>query len=390
MNRCLCLLMIVLLSVALGAVGDTIINVWGTLDYGWIDANTFGMRFRGSEQTCQVEQDWPKSILLITNYARRLKENLFAWQVRKSRDGEILQVITNDFTRRRSYSSDSSAPQAGSAAPYSEFQSVSPRIFDDTKMFAEGDQIEFRLCWFTEVSIFSFTVPSPPFALPAANNESKSQGNEPPVHDQSPGIDGKAANPSTPPSAGVEHAPEVNESTSEDQGSDKGASEPASIDVPAVQQESPESAVPASEDKAPVTEDTTQSTEVMPPPEAEPVTDSQEQPMDSARAEEPPAPFDEVALQSSYVQGDTIHYSFPAPTLTSNSASLAVVEVKAGAELDLVYYGDIAYDSATGMFAIDLDTTDFPIGSYELVIWIAGEMGPRRKQFDVVLPQKTN
>ena len=260
MTKYALLLIIAILSMCLATAGDTIINVWGTLDYGWIDANTFGMRFKGSAQTRQIEQDWPKSILLITNYAHREKENLYAWQVRKSRDGETLQVIANDFARRRSYSSDSSAVQAGSGAPYSEFQSVIPRIFDDTKMFAEGDQIEFRLCWFTEVSIFSFTVPSPPFAPPAENNETKLQGNEPPVHDEAPETDSKAANPSPPSSAGDEHAPEVNESTSQDQGSDKEASESASTDVPAVQEESPVSDTPAAEDKAPVAEDTTQST----------------------------------------------------------------------------------------------------------------------------------
>ena len=385
MNKYALLLIIAILSVSLATAGDTIINVWGTLDYGWIDANTFGMRFKGSAQTRQIEQDWPKSILLITNYAHRQKENLFAWQVRKSRDGEILQVITNDFARRRSYSSDSSAPQGGSAAPYSEFQSVIPRIFDDTKMFVEGDQIEFRLCWFTEVSIFSFTVPAPPFALPAANNESKPQGSEPPVHDQSPKTDGKAVNPPPPTSAGGEHAPETGESQSDDRlpegmGNDS-LSPPSS---PSVQEEDPGVNETPSDDQAAEVEDPDQS----PSPAVvavEPVPEPNETPADSVMMEEN-APPQEEPLRSSYAQGETIHYSFPSPTPASRSASLAVVQLKSGEEPILVYSGEIPYDPATGQFTIRLDTADLSTGSYELIIWITGEMEPHRARFQLVPP----
>ena len=128
----------------------------------------------------------------------------------------------------------------------------------------------------------------------------------------------------------------------------------------------------------------------MPTPEEGPATDSYDQPAEGAGAEKPPTSLEELPLQRSYTQGDIIHYSFPSPTAASNSASLAVVKVQAGKQLDLVYYGDIAYDPATGMFAIDLDTTEFPIGSYELVIWVTGEMQARRKQFELVPPQTTN
>jgi len=385
MTKYALLLIIVLLSVCLATAGDTIINVWGTLDYGWIDANTFGMRFRGSEQTCQVEQDWPKSILLITNYARRLKENLFAWQVRKSRDGEILQVITNDFARARSYASDPGTSQIEEDAPYSEFQLLIPKIFDDNKMFADGDQIELRLCWFTQVTLFSFIVPAPPFVAPTLENGSTLERNEPPLHGQPSEADTGAVQSSPSPATGGEPAAETGESQSDDQLPEGMANDPLSPpSSPAVQEEVPEVDETPPKDQAAEMEGPDQS----PSPDVvavEPVPEPNETRADSVTMEES-VPSQEEPLRSSYVQGETIHYSFPPPTPASHSASLAVIQLKPGEEPILVYSDDIPYDPATGQFTIRLDTTDLSTGFYELIVWITGEMEPHRTRFQLVPP----
>lgn len=152
----------ILLGITLVATGDTITNIWGTVNYGWIDTETFGIQFQGSEQIRKIEQDWPKSALLITDHAHRFSDNLFAWQVRKSAEGEVLLVIPNDFTKTESYYPDAQSNETQDDVSYSQFQAAFLRILDSHKVIVDGDLIEICLSWGAEHLLFSFTVPPPP------------------------------------------------------------------------------------------------------------------------------------------------------------------------------------------------------------------------------------
>jgi len=154
-----------LFGITIATVGDTITNIWGTVNYGWIDSERFGIQFQGSEQIRQIEQDWPKSALLVTNHAHRLGDNLFAWQVRKSSEGEVLLVVPNDFTKAQSYYPDSQDSETQEGFAYSEFQVALSRILDTHTIIAEGDMIEIHLSWGAEHRLFSFSVPAPPATL---------------------------------------------------------------------------------------------------------------------------------------------------------------------------------------------------------------------------------
>ena len=179
MKTCFCLVFISLLIITSTTAADTIANMWGTVHYGWIDTETFGIQFQGSEQTRQIEQDWPKSALLISDYAHRFSDNLFAWQVRKSAEGEVLLVIPNDFTKAQSYYPDAQPSETQKDISYSEFQLALSRVLDSHKIIAEGDLIEIHLSWGQEHLLFSFTIPGlqAPLELPM---ESEPEGTESP------------------------------------------------------------------------------------------------------------------------------------------------------------------------------------------------------------------
>jgi len=167
LKTCFCLVFIFLLGITSATAADTIANMWGTVHYGWIDTEAFGIQFQGSEQIRQIEQDWPKSALLITNHAHRFSDNLFAWQVRKSAEGEVLLVIPNDFTKAQSYYPDAqpSETQEQEDISYSECQVTLSRILDSHKIIAEGDLIEIHLSWGQEHLLFSFSIPGLPAPL---------------------------------------------------------------------------------------------------------------------------------------------------------------------------------------------------------------------------------
>ena len=167
LKKCFYLVLVFLFGISIAAAGDTITNIWGTVDYGWIDAETLGIQFQGSEQIRQIEQDWPKSALLITDHAHRLTDNLFAWQIRKSSEGEVLLVIPNDFTKAESYYPSAQPNETREGVFYSEVQVRFSRVFESHKLIAEGDVIEIHLSWGAEHRLFLFTVPARP--SPAAH-----------------------------------------------------------------------------------------------------------------------------------------------------------------------------------------------------------------------------
>jgi len=84
------------------------------------------------------------------------------------------------------------------------------------------------------------------------------------------------------------------------------------------------------------------------------------------------------ALRDSYVQGETIHYSFVPANPTSGEGNLTVLRVDPGEEPTLVYHAAIAWDPGTRRFTIRLNTAALVTGYYEFIIWVNGEMEPRR------------
>lgn len=367
------LVVVFLITGVFGTAGDTIINVWGRLDYGWIDASTFGIRFQGSAQIHQIEQDWPKSALLITDHAHRFNDNLCAWQIRKSEGREILQVIPNDFTKGQAYTSEPPKQQTEGNGSYSEFQLVIPRVFDSYVLLAGGDPIEIRLCWVAQQPVFFFVVSVPP---PAQSGEHSST----PETDETPSND-QTTSSSTPHSED-EPAPETEESRVSGQVPDEVIGSPPSTPSSLSEQEP----IPKINESPSNGQAAEESSSVVQPPS--PVVEDE-----SVRGETPPEAatgedreVQQEPLRSSYVQGETILYSFAPANPANNTAKLTVLQVNPGEAQNLVYFDAIPYDPTTGQFTIRLDTADLPTGSYELIIWITGEMEPHRARIEIISP----
>jgi len=368
------LVVVLLVAGVFGTAGDTIINVWGRLDYGWIDASTFGIRFQGSAQIHQIEQDWPKSALLITDHAHRFNDNLCAWQIRKSEGREILQVIPNDFTRGQSYTSEPPKQQTEGNSSYSEFQLVIPRVFDSYELLAGGDPIEIRLCWVTQQAAFFFVVSVPP---PAQSGEHSST----PEPNESPSEDQTTSSPT--PGSEDEPAPETEESHPSDQVPDETVGSPPSAPLPLSEQEP----IPKINESPSNGQAAEESSGVVQPPS--PVVEDE-----SVRGETPPESaatgedreVQQEPLRSSYVQGETIHYSFAPANPTNGQGSLTVIQADPGEERTLFYYDAIPWDPGTRHFTIRLNTAALVPGYYEFIIWVNGETESRRHHVEIVAP----
>ena len=164
MKKCLYLVLAFLVGITVVTAGDTILNAWGSLSYGWLNADTFGIQYRGSEQVRQIEQDWPDFAFFITADARRLEDNVHAWQIRKSAQGDVLLVIPNDFTAAKSYKIGPPAQEqeGDEKLSVSEFNLPIPKVLDSQKIIAVGDPITIHLSWDSEHFLFAFTIPAPP------------------------------------------------------------------------------------------------------------------------------------------------------------------------------------------------------------------------------------
>jgi len=376
------LVVVLLVTGAFGAAGDTIINVWGRLDYGWIDESTFGIRFQGSAQIHQIEQDWPKSALLITDHAHRFNDNLYAWQIRKSEGREILQVIPNDFTRGQSYTSEPPKQQTEGNGSYSEFQLVMPRVFDSYVLLAEGDPIEIRLCWVAQQSVFFFVVSAPP---PAQSGEHSStpEPNESPSEEQTSEAGSNDTSSSSTPHSEDEPAPETEESRVSEQVPDEVIGSPPSAPSSLSEQE-PIPKINESPSNGQAAEES--SSAVQPP---SPVVEDE-----SVRGETPPESaatgedreVQQEPLRSSYVQGETIRYSFAPANPTNGQGSLTVIQADPGEERTLFYYDAIPWNPGTRHFTIRLNTAALVPGYYEFIIWVNGEMESRRHHVEIVAP----
>ena len=153
-----------LASIAVASAGDTIINSWGAMSYGWINTETFGIQFEGGEQVRQIVEEWPECAFFITNDAHRFQDNIHTWQIRKSAQGEFLLVIPNDFAAAKSYKiNPAEQEQEGEeGSSISEFTLAIPTTFETQKMIAVGDPVAIHLSWKSELLLFTFTIPAQP------------------------------------------------------------------------------------------------------------------------------------------------------------------------------------------------------------------------------------
>ncbi len=385
MRKSACVLLVFLFSVTIGVAGDTITNVWGTLSYGWVDAETFGIQFQGSSQIRQIEQDWSNSALLITNVACRFNDNVYAWQIRKSEGKEALHLITNNFARAQSYVSDPPNPQTQESALYSEFELLIPKTFDSHNMMIFGDRIEIWLCIDRPLQLFSFTVPPAPPLLEEAHGPAP-EADESRLNDQ-PSETGEG-NVQTAPSGALEDQP-----TGEAEGGHP-SQQPAE-DVASSSQSVPSSLPekePASEQGKPASDDeasTADSRNVLSSPpevaEEQPVSEPGEA-LSNDQAMEENAIVQVETLRDSYVQGETIQYSFAPASTTNGKGNLTVLRVDPGEESTVIYHDAIAWEMERGCFTFRLHTGDLAPGHYDLVIWVNGEMEPRRHRIEMLPP----
>ena len=81
-----------------------------------------------------------------------------------------------------------------------------------------------------------------------------------------------------------------------------------------------------------------------------------------------------VTLEASYTQGDTIHVAFTltdpitGDMVTDAVATLSVVRVTPGEIREFIYWGTIPYDSVSGQYQLDYDTSGLIPGYYDLYI----------------------
>jgi len=170
LKKCLWLAIIACTSIAFAAVGDALINAWGTLNYGWIDDEKFAIQYQGSAHVRQIEHDRPQSVLFITNDARRPQDNLYAWQFRKGPEGDLLSIVPYDFAWVITYELESEAQgQEGEEGQplYSAFKLAIPKLLESHKLISPGDQLTIHLSWDPKQPLFSFTVPAPPDTIGA-------------------------------------------------------------------------------------------------------------------------------------------------------------------------------------------------------------------------------